>query len=306
MNRTLTAKIDWARDPLALALCLSLSLHFLTYGLYRAGNAFGWWDVSIPFVEKILSKLSSAIVDKEKIEEALLLQQERADEEIPMMFVDVTPDQASTEPPENAKFYGASNSQAGNPDPVETDTEMPEIDGEQEKMVRTQDIAQNVVQEPVTPTPPAEEPVEEESETIDPDKLQPAPETPDETLGQETPTEVAETEVETPGSPDQLEIPQPLTPKPGDLAMRQVRPQPKEGDGALEQGNPEIQEKPKRRPRTLAEARQLQPQKSQIAGRKMKQEGGVRRQSIVPSMDTLGTPFGVYDAWFIAQVQQRW
>ena len=27
---------------------------------------------------------------------------------------------------------------------------------------------------------------------------------------------------------------------------------------------------------------------------------------MVPSMDTLGTPFGVYDAWFIAQVQQRW
>jgi hypothetical protein len=38
----------------------------------------------------------------------------------------------------------------------------------------------------------------------------------------------------------------------------------------------------------------------------MKQEGGVDRRALVPSMDTVGTPFGVYDAWLIAQIQQRW
>lgn len=306
MNRSLTRKIDWTRDPLVIALCLSLSLHFLCYGLYRAGNSFGWWDTSIPFVERILSKLNSAVVDSEKIQEALQRQQELADQEVPLMFVDVTPDQATTEPPENAKFYGAINSQAANPEPTQDDGEMPEIDGDQEKMIRTQDVAQNVVQDPVTPVPPSEdEKTEEILETLDPDVLQPAPD-PAETVGQENPTEIAEEDVKKPGSPDQLEIPQPATPKPGDMALREVRPQPEKGDGALQEGKPEVEEKPRPRPRTLAQARQLQPQKSQIAGEKMKQEGGVRRQSLVPSMDTLGTPFGVYDAWFIAQVQQRW
>ena len=184
---------------------------------------------------------------------------------------------------------------------------MPEIDGDQEKLVQTQDIAQNSVQEPVTPTPPPEEePVEEPEEAIDPDKLQPAPEVDTETLGQPNPAEFAEEDVTKPGSPNQLDIPQPLTPKPGDLALREVRPQPEKGDGSPVEGSADGKKPPRARPRTLAEARKLQPQKSQIAGRKMKQEGGVKQRGIVPSVDTLGTPFGVYDAWLIAQVQQRW
>ena len=57
------------------------------------------------------------------------MQQAQAEQEMPLMFVDVTPDQATTEAPEDAKFYGASNSQAANPNPTEDDSEMPEIDG---------------------------------------------------------------------------------------------------------------------------------------------------------------------------------
>ena len=62
------------------------------------------------------------------------------------------------------------------------------------------------------------------------------------------------------------------------------------------------QEKPKR-PRTLLEA---QLQKGLIPGRKMKQEGGVKRERIVSSLDVRASPFGAYDAAIIAAVQKCW
>ena len=294
------------RDPLTVALCLSLSLHFLFYGVYRAGNSFGWWDASVPFLQKFLAKMNAQIVDPEKIAEAMQRQQELARQEIPMVFVDVMPDQASTEVPENAKYYGALNSRAANPD-ADADADTPKIDGEQEKVIKTVDVAQNSMQSPVTPVPAPEETTPIEQEVIDPDQLQPAPlEQPEQTVGVETLAEVAEADAEDPGSPNRLQMPQPTTPKPGDFAFREVRPQPEKGEGAPEKGQPEEVKPPKPRPRTLAQARRLQPQQSAIAGERMKQDGGVDRRSLVPSLDTVGTPFGVYDAWFIAQVQQRW
>jgi outer membrane biosynthesis protein TonB len=57
------------------------------------------------------------------------------------------------------------------------------------------------------------------------------------------------------------------------------------------------------RPRTLADARA---QKGIIEGPKMKQDGGVKRYSLEMSPSAKATPFGSYDAAFIAAVQKRW
>ena len=43
-----------------------------------------------------------------------------------------------------------------------------------------------------------------------------------------------------------------------------------------------------------------------MPGQKMKQEGGVHRHIEISSLDAKATPFGAYDAAFIAAVQQRW
>jgi hypothetical protein len=60
---------------------------------------------------------------------------------------------------------------------------------------------------------------------------------------------------------------------------------------------------PKReRPRTLAAA---QAQNPSLAGRTMKQKGGVRRRGRV-SLNVKATPFGAYDLAFIRAVEQRW
>ncbi|MDI9402066.1 MAG: hypothetical protein ACOX2U_07150 [Limisphaerales bacterium] len=60
------------------------------------------------------------------------------------------------------------------------------------------------------------------------------------------------------------------------------------------------QEKP--RPRTLQEVRK----NISLIGTPTEQKGGVHRHSLVPQMDVRGTPFGNYDAAFIAAVQKRW
>ncbi len=57
------------------------------------------------------------------------------------------------------------------------------------------------------------------------------------------------------------------------------------------------------RPRTLADARQ---QKGIIEGPKMKQDGGVKKYALEMDQNVRSSPFGSYDAAFIAAVQARW
>jgi hypothetical protein len=60
-------------------------------------------------------------------------------------------------------------------------------------------------------------------------------------------------------------------------------------------------EKPRPRPRTLQEARN----QLNLAGEKVKQDGGTRRRATL-SFNVKATEFGAYDHAFIAAVQERW
>ncbi len=77
--------------------------------------------------------------------------------------------------------------------------------------------------------------------------------------------------------------------------------------GDLTLGRPQDsqqQEQPQPRPRTLNQARaQLA---HQIPGLQMRQEGGVHRLALVPSLDVKATAFGAYDAAIVEAVSQRW
>ena len=107
--------------------------------------------------------------------------------------------------------------------------------------------------------------------------------------------------------PENVEAP---APKPranetkGDLELAKInsvtlRP-PEKGEEAPEREPP----KPAHvRPRTIAQALQQSPA---LVGQKMKQQGGVRRNSLQSSLDVKASPFGNYDAAFILAVQQRW
>jgi len=60
------------------------------------------------------------------------------------------------------------------------------------------------------------------------------------------------------------------------------------------------------RPRTIVEAKARQQQSNPLAGEKMKQQGGVKRNQLVPSFDVKATSFGAYDEALIRAVQNRW
>ena len=111
-----------------------------------------------------------------------------------------------------------------------------------------------------------------------------------------TQTDVAKTE-DAP-RPDFSKLQPAMQPSREELASRQ------ENAGDLTLGNPsDTRPAEQPRPRTL---KQALAQQKQLPGVKMKQEGGVHREALVPSLDVKATPFGAYDAAFIQAVTQRW
>jgi hypothetical protein len=111
-----------------------------------------------------------------------------------------------------------------------------------------------------------------------------------------TQTDVAKTE-DAP-RPDFSKLQPAMQPSREELAARQ------ENAGDLTLGNPsDTRPAEQPRPRTL---KQALAQQKQLPGVKMKQEGGVRHEALVPSLDVKATPFGAYDAAFIQAVTQRW
>jgi len=295
----------WWRQPLALALGLSLLVHAAFYGTWRVGSALGWWDWSVPFLARLLDRLNSALVDQEAIEEALERQQQAA-VEMPLIFVEVSPDQATTERPDNPKFYSAMNAKAASTVASEEDADLPKVEGEQDKEFKTFDVPRSDPQPAVQPQPEPVAQVEPEPAVIDADKLQPSTEPEAKAAGQPEapPTPIAEVKATQPGSPDQLLAPAPVTPKSGDLARTSTSTQPRPGDGAVPRGDEG--KAPQPRPRTIAQARAQLPQASGIVGEKMKLEGASRLQRVMSSFDTEGTIWGQYDAKFIAIVKSQW
>jgi len=92
-------------------------------------------------------------------------------------------------------------------------------------------------------------------------------------------------------------------------SAEQAKPKPPPGDLAM--ARPDLNLRPDKgtaeqtRPRTIQEALARQ-HNNQLPGDMMKQNGGVRRHLEMSSLDTKATPFGAYDAAFIAAVTQRW
>lgn len=80
----------------------------------------------------------------------------------------------------------------------------------------------------------------------------------------------------------------------------EISPKPMFAARPSDLGVGKAEEKP--RPRTLREAKK----NVNLVGNATKQEGGVRRHSLIAQLDVRGTPFGNYDAAFIAAVQKRW
>jgi hypothetical protein len=243
------------RNLLVRAFVISLAAHLLFYGTFRLGNQLGWWEKSL--LPAWLKKPRSALVNAQKNPAP-----PPAQSEVPLLFVEVAPNQATPEPPKEAKYYSARNSRAANPD-AEIETGAPKIDGTQTHVPKTETtpLSKPMPLQPALPPQPREPPKDQAAEA--------APKT---------------------------------GPKPGDLAMA------KPADSPLEEKKPnpsetQITTPAPARPRTLAQAYQQHPE---LAGQKMKQNGGVRRRLESAAVDAKATPFGAYDLAIIRAVQYHW
>jgi len=231
---------------LAWAFTLSLALHLLTFGGYQMGQKYGLWE-RLPWSSWLKSsKLLAQILRQPQA-------QAPRQEELPLVFVEVSPEQATPEPPKEAKYYSSKNSLAANPEP-ERQTDVPKIDGSNTELVKTEDVPRNQFT-PLQPTPP------------------PLPQTKE----------------------PQEEVKAASTEKPGDLTLAKPDPEPKKDEGKAE----------KSRPKTVEEAK-ARLQDNRLAGKKMKQEGGVGRRLEIASLDAKATPYGEYDYELVRAIQNCW
>jgi len=138
-------------------------------------------------------------------------------EDPPLVFVEVSPEQAIKEPPPDARYYSSLSSKAANPE-ADKETNIPRIEGQQDKVVKTFDTL-NPQTPQLQPSPPP-----------DP-KQEPKPEPKQEPLPQ-------------PNAPREETRPEPAQ-KSGDLALARPVPEAKPPE-------------PRPRPRTLVEARMRQ------------------------------------------------
>jgi hypothetical protein len=227
LNRFETKRLAWA-------LALSLAVHFLVWGGYQLGKKSGLWQrLHWPMRLHLVQKKATPLVPQDSE---------------PTMFLDVDPDQVTTDAPKDAKYYSSKNSRAANPE-ANRDLNQPKLNGKQTDVPKTRDVPRT---QNAKPQPPPEPQPQKETQPAQP-----------------TPTEQS-----------------------GDTKLVKLETSPEKKDAAPE------------RPRTLKEA--LAQRSNLFPSMQMQQEGGTRRQALVPSLDAKAMPFGDYDSRFISAVTQRW
>ena len=283
------------RSKLSLLAAFGLSLAFHVLLLLLPAGAFDWmsrlWEVA--------AENSPQRKDQEEASEFVFQLEPK---EMPTLFVDAHPSQATEEKPEQTPYYAVINAVAGDNSPQDS-MPQPEIDGSRDKVRKTMDT-------PLFAAAALALPAEDNRKTA---KTTPAnddstsPESSDSLLF-DTGGQLVETEK---GSAEEAIHKGESERRP--RAFAELRPSIPSGIGPelseekpreLRESNPAKPEfaKPDR-PRTLAHARR---QNAELIGKKMKQKGGMERFRLQSTPDLSKTPFGNYDAAVIQAIQQSW
>jgi hypothetical protein len=142
------------KQRLLWALAFSVAAHLLLFGGYKLAHHFHWKpDALLPRWLQLSRKLEQAIAAKQQT----MAQQQ----EPPLMFVNVSPAQASAEAPPDAKYYSDKSSRAANPEAT-ADTGIPKITGTQDQVSKTEDTQRNPYDR-LMPTPAQRAPPQEEA-----------------------------------------------------------------------------------------------------------------------------------------------
>ncbi len=285
-----------SKPSLLAAFGLSLGVHVLL--LLLPAGAFDWmvqlWEVS--------AEISSQRKEREETAEFVF---QLEPEEMPTIFVDAHPSQATEEKPEETPYYAVIDAVAGDNNPQDS-MPQPEIDGNQDKVRKTMDTPPSAARAVALPA-------ESDRKAAKPQKPAPANDTLNSSKSSESllfgdggqlaekEKQNVESEIhkgESEHQPQEFAQLRPSIPSrigPGVSEGKPMKPRvskPAEPESAKQ-----------KRPRTLAQARG---QNAGLIGRKMKQEGGMDRFRLQSTPDLLKTPFGNYDAAVIQAIQQRW
>jgi len=145
-----TSRLVWA-------FVISVILHLLIFGGYYTGKRYNiWQNLHWPSWLQPVERLVELLKKKPPP------QPQQQPQEVPLLFLDVSPAQATAEPPKDAKFYSDKNSQAANPK-ADEDTGVPKITGKQTEIVKTEDVPiEKFV--PLQPSKPAQPAQQEQTE----------------------------------------------------------------------------------------------------------------------------------------------
>ena len=115
------------------ALIISLLLHVLVFSLWRVGLVQGWWtEMALPHWMQAVSKAMMPVVPKKPPLDR--------PSQTELTFVEIDPALATPEPPKKPMFQGAQNTLAANRG-IKVLSAMPNIDGSQEKFLKTTENA---------------------------------------------------------------------------------------------------------------------------------------------------------------------
>jgi hypothetical protein len=255
------------KDPLTVALALSLGLHLAAALTWKLGERLDWWKPGhLPKWVQVIQHLGTVAPEQKQASA------KQAKQETLMTFIEVDPSLVAA-PPEDAEHYGAVSTRAGNQKPVDTTKPRPKIDGREQPFEKT------------TENRPLTKETEEPSKAF---PLQPdfkAAQSPDKVS--EKQSKAGEQKVE----------------EQGETLMAKAEPRPKKGATFGDPGEGLAAENQQRaRPRTLAEAAA---RRGGVPGERTRTEGGVLNESPL-AFNVKGTPFGAYDARFVDAVRESW
>jgi hypothetical protein len=136
------------------ALVISVAVHLSGWGVYEGGQRLGIWRaIRVPaWLQKLTQWLTPP-----KVESVFVPKQA----EPPLVFIDVSDTVAIPEPPKNAIGYSDKNSVAANPE-SNKDTNLPKIDGAQDKVLRTETAERKPFDKLMPSAPPQPDPPKEE------------------------------------------------------------------------------------------------------------------------------------------------
>lgn len=117
-----------AYTRLTWALAISLMFHLFCFGGYEVGKKFNLWE-ALRLPEWLRRLTPAAMMAKQPPKPPM---------EVPVIYVDVSQQQETTQAPKDAKYYSSRNSQAANPD-ADKEANTPKIDGKQTQIVKTDD-----------------------------------------------------------------------------------------------------------------------------------------------------------------------